>query len=119
MARHNNVIVINQNNLKESIQALGEALKRKKRVIIFPEGTRTITGALGSFKKMFAILSRELQVPIVPVVISGAYKALPKGRHIPKRVHVAVEYLPPVLPLDKSYDALCDEVMNHIEDALY
>ncbi|MBR3022218.1 MAG: AMP-binding protein [Bacteroidaceae bacterium] len=119
MARHNNVIVINQNNLKESIQTLGEALKGRKRVIIFPEGTRTVTGALGPFKKMFAILSRELQVPIVPVVISGAYKALPKGRHIPKRVHVAVEYLPPVLPSDKSYDALCDEVMNHIEDALY
>ena len=119
MARHNNVIVINQNNLKESIQTLGEALKRGKRVVIFPEGTRTVTGALGSFKKMFAILSCELQVPIVPVVISGAYKALPKGRHFPKRVHVGVEFLPPVLPSDKSYDALCDEVMNRIEDALY
>lgn len=119
MARHNNVIVIDDKNLKESIQTLGEVLKRGGRVIIFPEGTRTTTGALGPFKKMFAILSRELDVPIVPVAISGAYKAMPKGRHLPKRVPVEVTFLPPVFPLEKTYDILCDEVMNKIEDALY
>ena len=119
MARHNNVIVIDDKNLKESIQTLGEVLKRGGRVIIFPEGTRTTTGALGPFKKMFAILSRELNVPIVPVAISGAYKAMPKGRHLPKRVPVEVTFLPPVFPLEKTYDILCDEVMNRIEDALY
>ncbi len=119
MARHNNVIVIDDKNLKESIQTLGEVLKRGGRVIIFPEGTRTTTGALGPFKKMFAILSRELNVPIVPVAISGAYKAMPKGRHLPKRVPVEVMFLPPVFPLEKTYDILCDEVMNRIEDALY
>lgn len=119
MARHNNVIVIDDKNLKESIQTLGEVLKRGGRVIIFPEGTRTTTGALSPFKKMFAILSRELNVPIVPVAISGAYKAMPKGRHLPKRVPVDVTFLPPVFPLEKTYDILCDEVMNKIEDALY
>ena len=119
MARHNNVIVIDDKNLKESIQTLGEVLKRGGRVIIFPEGTRTTTGALGPFKKMFAILSRELNVPIVPVAISGAYKAMPKGHHLPKRVPVEVTFLPPVFPLEKTFDTLCDEVMNKIEDALY
>ena len=119
MARRNNVIVIDDKNLKESIQTLGEVLKRGQRVIIFPEGTRTTTGALGPFKKMFAILSRELDVPVIPVAISGAYKAMPKGRHLPKRVPVEVKFLPPVYPMEKTYDNLCDEVMNKIEDVLY
>ena len=102
-------------DLKESIQKLGEALKKKKNLIIFPEGTRTKTGNLGDFKKTFAILSRELNVPIVPVSIKGAYDALPKGSWFPRPFKkVMVEFLEPVMPGVQSYDNISDQVHQRI-----
>jgi len=115
MARHNNVIVVDQSRLRESIQALGKVLRMGRNIIVFPEGTRTVDGTVGAFKKMFAILSRELDVPIVPVAINGAFEAMPKGRRLPQRTKVSVEFLKTVMPQGKSYDELCDEVKGAIE----
>ncbi|PLX14150.1 MAG: long-chain fatty acid--CoA ligase, partial [Marinilabiliales bacterium] len=65
LARKNNVIVMDLNSdLKESIQKLAAVLKSGKKVMIFPEGTRSKTGELGEFKKTFAILSKELNVTV-------------------------------------------------------
>ncbi len=120
MASHHNVIVLDLNNLKESIQMLGEALKRCRNVIIFPEGTRTVTGKLGNFKKMFAILSKELNVPIVPVAINGAYAVMPKGSKMPKRGKVTVEFLKPIQPqTTDTYDSLADKVRDTIAAVLH
>ena len=62
-ARHNNIIIMERGNLRDSILKLAEVLKRGKNIIIFPEGSRTHSGKLTDFKKTFTILSRELQVP--------------------------------------------------------
>ncbi len=119
MAKRHNVIVMEPSNLKKSIQKLGEALKQNKNIIIFPEGTRTTDGLVGDFKKMFAILSKELNVPIVPVCIQGAYKAMPKHTKIPRPYKVNVKYLPPILPdADISYDALSAKVRTVISNCL-
>ena len=120
MARRNNVIVMDlHNGLKESIQKLAELLKCGRNVIIFPEGTRTKDGSMGEFKKTFAILSAELNVPIVPVAISGAYEALPRGKHLPRLFSkVNVRFLKPVYPLGHTYDSLCTTVRNCIGNSL-
>ena len=120
MARRNNVIVMDlHNDLKESIQKLAEILRRGRNIIIFPEGTRTNDGSMGEFKKTFAILSAELNVPIVPVVINGAYDALPRGRHLPHFFSkVSVKFLSPVYPQGYSYDSLSNTVKSRIGDCL-
>ncbi|MDR2929170.1 MAG: AMP-binding protein [Cytophagaceae bacterium] len=120
LADKNNVIVVDLNkNLKESIQKMAEVLKQQKNLIIFPEGTRSDNGTLGQFKKTFAILSRELNIPIVPVSINGAHRALPKGSKFPrpwKRINI--EFLKPVYPGKKSYDMLAVLVRNRIQRSL-
>ncbi|MFO7869743.1 MAG: AMP-binding protein [Bacteroidales bacterium] len=120
MANRNNIIIMDLNhNLKESIQKMAEVLRRKKNLIIFPEGTRTIDGRLGDFKKTFAILSRELNVPIVPVSIKGAYEAMPRGRFFPRPFRkIRVEVLSPVYPENHTYDSLSETVRNLIEYTL-
>ena len=120
LANRNNIIIMDLNkDLKKSIQKMGEALKKNKNLIIFPEGTRTVTGNLGDFKKTFAILSRELNVPIVPVSITGAYDALPKGSWFPKPFkRVMVEFLEPVMPESNSYDNISKIVHNKIRKQL-
>ncbi|MBA4320047.1 MAG: long-chain fatty acid--CoA ligase [Flavobacterium sp.] len=116
IANRNNVIVMDINkDLKESLQKLAVVLKTKKNIIIFPEGTRSQTGKLGEFKKAFAILSSELNIPVVPVSIKGAIKAMPKGSIFPrpwKKIHV--KFHKPVYPEGHSYDTLTELVFSKL-----
>jgi long-chain acyl-CoA synthetase len=120
LASRNNIIIVDLNrDLKESIQKMAEVLKQNRSLIIFPEGTRTVTGELGEFKKTFAILASELNIPIVPVAISGAYKAMPKGSHFPRLwTRVKIVFLEPVFPGGHSYETLTGEVRQRIEEGL-
>jgi long-chain acyl-CoA synthetase len=119
LAAKNNVIVMDLSDLKTSLQKMAEVLKRGNNIIIFPEGTRTQTGEIGDFKKTFAILSRELNVPIVPVAINGAYDALPRGTHFPKPwTKITVNFLKPILPENHTYDSLKDIVQSKVSEQL-
>jgi long-chain acyl-CoA synthetase len=118
MASKNNVIVMDVNlDLKESIQKMAEVLKQGKKIIIFPEGTRSKNGELGEFKKTFAILSKELNVPVVPVAISGAHNALPVGSRFPKPfTKIRVNFLKPVYPDQFTFESLTDKVKDLISE---
>ena len=106
-----NIVRMERHNLKNSILKLGEVLKQGKNLVIFPEGRRTEDGKVGTFKKTFAILSQELQVPILPVRITGGYEAMPRGSKFPNTHRITVEYLQPVVPLPgETYDQLSDRV---------
>ncbi len=120
LAKRNNVIVVDLNKgLQESIQKMAEVLRKGKNLIIFPEGTRTKNGKVGEFKKMFAILSKELNIPVVPVAINGAYKALPSGKKIPKLFsRVEVNFLQAVYPQQYTHDTLTEEVYHAINNQI-
>jgi len=120
LANKNNIIIVDINkDLKKSLQKMAAVLKSGKNMIIFPEGTRSINGELGDYKKTFAILSAELNVPIVPVAIGGAYKALPKGSFIPRPFKkICVKFLEPINPSGHSYDSLANEVHAKVSSEL-
>ena len=121
LANRHNIIVMDVNSdLKLSLQKLASVLRAGKKVIIFPEGTRTLDGQLGSFKKSFAILGRELNVPIVPVALQGAYEALPRTRFMPRFFRpVKVTFLPPIRPgAGDDYNSLVDKVIRALETVL-
>ena len=115
-ARHN-IIIMDMSSLKDSIQQLGEVLKTGHNLCIFPEGTRTKTGRVNKFKKTFAILSKELQVPVVPVVITGAFEAMPKGSKFLKKHKITVEYLPPMRPKSaETYEEFAERVHDIVSE---
>lgn len=119
LADKNNTIIMEQAHLKESIQKLAEVLKSGKNIVIFPEGSRTHDGELGDFKLAFAILSKELNIPIIPVCIRGAYDALPRHRRYLRPRHIEVHFLPPVIPTsDITYQQLADKVKQAIAAVL-
>lgn len=114
-ARNHNIILMERKVLKVSILKLADILKQGKVVVIYPEGTRTRNGKVTAFKKTFAILAKELNVPILPVTISGAYESLPRGGRIPNSHPVKIEYHKPVLPDSSlSYDELSKTVRDII-----
>ena len=62
-------------SIRESIRRLDHGFY----VGVFPEGTRTQDGKLGHLKPGFQLICRRANVPIIPVGISGAFEAMPKG----------------------------------------
>lgn len=115
LAKNHNIIIMDMNTLKDSIQMLGKVLSDNHNLVIFPEGTRTRNGSIGKFKKTFAILSKELNVPIVPVRIDGAYEAWPRNKFLPRPHKVTVSYLKPITPdTDETYEELANRVRNAI-----
>lgn len=117
LANRLNIIRMERRNLKNSILKLGEVLKKGKNLVIFPEGRRTDDGNIGAFKKTFAILSKELKVPILPVRITGGYEAMPRGKKFPNTHKITMEYLKPVMPSsDDTYDEISEKVKTAILD---
>lgn len=115
LANNHNIIIMDMRTLKDSIQMLGKVLSDGRNLVIFPEGTRTRNGQIGAFKKTFAILSKELNVPVIPMRIDGAYEAWPRNKFFPRRHKITVEYLKPILPsTDESYDDLAERVREAI-----
>ncbi|NBC82943.1 MAG: AMP-binding protein [Bacteroidetes bacterium] len=116
LARKNNVILMDLNkDLMQSLQKMAEILRKGKKIIIFPEGTRSKTGEMTAFKQTFAILARELNVPVVPVAINGAHKAMPVGSMLPRLFKkVTVQFLQPVYPEDHSYTSLKNKIQDMV-----
>ena len=119
MAAKSNVVIMERANLKDSILKLAKVLREGHRVIIFPEGARTHDGQTVPFKKTFAILAKELGVPIVPVCIRGAYEALPRGSRFLMPRHIEVTCLPAIkADGDLSYEDLTKRTQDAIEALL-
>lgn len=119
IAKNSGIIIVNVNrDLKGSLVKLASAVRRGKSLVIFPEGARTRDGTVMEFKKSFAILSRELNVPIVPVTIKGAFESFPIGKRFPKPSKIKLTFLEPINPESKSYEQITKEVYNKIKENL-
>ncbi|MBI3091116.1 MAG: SDR family oxidoreductase [Candidatus Tectomicrobia bacterium] len=87
-----------QGNFIAGIRQCREALMNRTPVLIYPEGTRSLTGMLQPFKLGVGVLAYELKVPVVPAYVSGTYQALPKGSWFPRPYKVRVRFGPPLTP---------------------
>jgi len=89
--------------------------------LIFPEGTRSPTGALGPFKKGAFHVALDAQSRIVPVAVSGARELMPKGAFRVRPGTVTVQILDPIEAGRYSYDSrdrLIEDVRGRIAAAL-
>ncbi|MFK4785084.1 AMP-binding protein [Fusobacterium sp. MFO224] len=115
MADHGNIVLVDINkNLKESLQIAAKVLKSNKNLVIFPEGARTRDGELQNFKKFFAILSKELNIPITVFGIDGTYEAMPYGTKFFKSNDIRIEVLGDVYPEKLSIEDIVEESKNMI-----
>lgn len=120
-ARKNNIILMDINkNVRQSLQEMCAVLKKGKNIVIFPEGTRSRDNKMKKFKETFAILSKELNVPVVPVAITGSESACYGGSIIPKFwKKINVEVMDPVMPAeDQTAENFRDKIAAMIEKHL-
>lgn len=83
-------------NAVESLAVCKTVLDCGRGILLFPEGTRTVTGELQPFKPGIGVLALELEVPVVPVWLHGTFQSWPKGRRLPRGGKVEVRIGRPV-----------------------
>jgi 1-acyl-sn-glycerol-3-phosphate acyltransferase len=84
---------------QEMMQACKRALAAGNSIMMFPEGTRSVDGHLRAFKHGAFTLAQQTGTPVLPIIVEGTARALPKrgfvlqGRHaISIRILDAVPY---------------------------
>lgn len=102
-----NAFPVDRTGLRGRNRILYELLDAHVPLLVFPEGTRSMSGEMASFKPGSAALSISRGVPCVPVGISGAYNAMPKGASFVqgKRPPITVNIGRPIWP-DEDEDAV-------------
>ena len=93
---------------------------------IFPEGKRSRSGWMEEkLREGAARLAWETGAPLVPATITGAFRAWPYFRALPKPARIRVRYHDPIdpepyrrLPEDEGVAALLDELRRRVERTL-
>ena len=104
-----------------SISKGAQSLVKGDSFLIFPEGTRSRTGALLPFKKGGFIMAIEAQTPIVPVAIQGGRDAMRKGSAFVRPVNVSVRVGKPIPTAGlttRDRDALIAQVRGEVQKLL-
>lgn len=78
-------------------------------ILIFPEGTRSITGDIGRYHKGAFLLAEKLNMDIVPVLIHGAGDAVTKNDFHFKDGALTVKYLPRIKAGDTNFGVTYQE----------
>ncbi len=85
-------------------------LRENKIVGIAPEGTRSPTGKLQAFQPVVAKIAISRRVPILPVGVIGAEKAMPVGSPFPRPFRITVRF-GHVFELSEFYDRELPEAL--------
>ena len=86
-------VPIERRSARRSMQAIlqaAAAVRAGNSFLVFPEGTRSRTGALLPFKPGVFLIAVRAGAPVVPVAIQGTRAAMRKGSPIVRPVTVSV-----------------------------
>ncbi len=81
-----------QAGFQRSFAFMGNLIDRGWNVLVFPEGERTKTGRLSSFRAGIGLLATRLRVPVIPMCLGNFWELKQKGKHMarPGQVSVAI-----------------------------
>ncbi len=114
-------IPIRRDNIYSSMRSIKKAndlLGKGISIAILPEGTRTLTGEMQSFKKMPFMLAKKAGVDIIPIGLSGLFKLKPKGSGHITPTTITIKFGDPIVSEivnDLSVEELRDRVYTSIE----
>jgi long-chain acyl-CoA synthetase len=66
---------------RESFRFAGEMADNGYNVVIFPEGKRTETGEMNSFRSGIGLLATHLDLPVIPMRIDGLFPFKAAKKH--------------------------------------
>ncbi len=99
-------IWIDRENARAARSSISRAIAMLKRknisLVLFPEGTRSMTGEVGSFRRGSFTVALEAMVPVIPVSIRGTRDILPKKSGLVRPGKATLVIGDPVLPAQLS-----------------
>jgi long-chain acyl-CoA synthetase len=99
---------------RQTLRYIGDVLGDGFSVLIFPEGKRSGSGEIGSFRPGIGMIASRLAVPIVPVRIEGLDKVLHHTARMARPGRVRVAFGAPMRLTGEDYETLAKKV----EDAV-
>jgi len=107
-----------------SMKTVIRKLREGWRVLVFPEGQRTLDGSIGEAAPGVGLIAAKAGVPIQPVRISGADLALPRGSGKVRLARIQVTVGKPIILSEaelksytgkEGYEALTKRIMDAIK----
>jgi len=100
---------------RHTLQYMGELTSGGWSILIFPEGVRSATGDIKSFRGGIGMIASRLDVPVVPVRIDGVDRLLPVGSHFVRPGRVRVAFGAPLHLRGDDYAALARQVEDRVK----
>ncbi len=101
-------IFVDRDNTSDAIDSLNELKSDIKNiprsVVVFPEGTRSSSNQLQSFKKGAAVLSINTGLPIIPVYIMGSFDWWDTKNFRKNSNKIVVNFGKPIITENKQYE---------------
>jgi len=83
------------------VDLLGAGLEAGRSIILFPEGTRSLSLETAEFKSgLYHLAKRYPGIPLVPVYLENLSRILPKGSHLPVPLIAQARFGSPIQLLD-------------------
>ncbi len=104
LRRTGHLIVDRTNPGAGVVRKMARLIRGSRSLIVFPEGTRSTTGAVGKFRGGTFVVAIEAGLPIVPVSIAGSRHVMLKGRLMTCPGDVTITVHDPIPTADVSRD---------------
>ena len=105
---------VEKGNELATIRTAIKLLKQGKKIVLFPEGTRSNDGVLKPLRSGVAFLALQSRCPVIPCYISGTYQAWPRSKKWPRffGVKTICHFGRPIWPCDASGNLVSKEALN-------
>jgi long-chain acyl-CoA synthetase len=100
--------------IRETLRYAGDLVSEGTGILIFPEGRRSETGAIDTFRPGVGILASRLDIPVVPVRVEGVDHVLRVGWNMARPGRVRVKFGTPLYLVGDDYGDLA----RRVEDAV-
>ncbi len=81
-------------SIRKSMDTAERVLRQGKSMVVFPEGTRSLTGEMTEFLPSLGYLALRSGVGLLPSYLEGTHESLPKGAAIPRKRELGVAFGP-------------------------
>src|SRR5262249_29045539 len=80
LRRAGHVLVDRSNPGAGVVKKMARLVAKGQSLIVFPEGTRSVDGAVGRFKGGSFVIAQQAELPVVPLTITGSRGVMLKGQ---------------------------------------
>jgi long-chain acyl-CoA synthetase len=81
-------------SIRKSMDVAERVLRRGRSMVVFPEGTRSVTGEMADFLPSLGYLAMRAETGVLPAHIAGSFESLPKGAAVPRARELTVSFGP-------------------------